>query len=115
MSTDPELIAAAKSRIVEISAKDAIAKHGTVVFLDVREPKETNLGTVAGAVLCPLDLLRERVESLVPKDTAVVVYCAGGSRSALATDAMQQMGYKSAVSLAGGFREWAMNGGEVDD
>jgi rhodanese-related sulfurtransferase len=115
MSTGQDLIAAAKTRIREIAPKDAAAKHGSAVFLDVREPQESNLGTIPGAMICPRGMLEVKVESLVAKDAEIVIYCAGGNRSALAADTMQQMGYTNVVSLAGGFRDWAMSGGAVDD
>jgi rhodanese-related sulfurtransferase len=116
MPSGSDLISAAKSRIREISPKDAAAKHGSAVFLDVREPQESNLGTIPGAVLCPRGMLEVKVEGLLAaRDAEIVVYCAGGGRSALAADTLQQMGYTNVVSLAGGFRDWAMSGGAVDD
>jgi len=40
------------------------------------------------------------------QDATVVLYCGGGSRSALAADTAQQMGYSNVLSLAGGWRSW---------
>ena len=42
--------------------------------------------------------------------TPLVLYCGGGYRSALAADALQQMGYPNAISLDGGWRAWQQAG-----
>jgi len=112
-----ELVAEAKTRITEIDAASAIVqqKKGGTVFLDVREPAEWNLGHVPDAVHIPRGQLEGKVEALVGRDKNVVIYCAGGSRSALAADTLQQMGYDHVASLKGGFRGWAEGGGDVED
>lgn len=112
-----DLIAEAKTRIKEINAANAIVqqKKGGTVFLDVREPSEWNLGHVPDAVHIPRGQLEGKVEGLIGRDSNVVIYCAGGSRSALAADTLQQMGYDRVASLEGGFRAWADSGGEVED
>jgi rhodanese-related sulfurtransferase len=48
-----------------------------------------------------------KIEETVP-DVAmpVILYCGGGSRSALAADNLQKMGYKNVASMAGGFKAW---------
>ncbi len=117
--TGRELIDDAKTRITEISPADAVSaaadKDKEVVFLDVREPNEWNMGHVPGAVHIPRGQLEGRVESVIDRDKRVVVYCAGGSRSALAADTLKQMGYDKVESLRGGFTEWAQAGGEVEE
>ncbi len=115
--TGRDLIDEAKSRITEVTPADAMssATDPDVVFLDVREPNEWNLGHVPGAVHIPRGQLEGRVESVIDRAKRVVVYCAGGSRSALAADTLKQMGYDNAVSLQGGFGEWAVQGGAVED
>ena len=44
------------------------------------------------------------------KDAKVVLYCGGGSRSALAADALQKMGYTNVFSLDGGFTAYKAAG-----
>jgi len=112
-----DLVDDAKARIREIDVAAAKAAHdaGDTVFLDVREPNEWNLGHVPGAVHVPRGQLEGKVEGVVGRDKRVVVYCAGGSRSALAADTLQQMGYDRVESLEGGFRGWAEGGGEIED
>jgi sulfur-carrier protein adenylyltransferase/sulfurtransferase len=112
-----DLVADAKARVTEIDAANAISTKaaGDTIFLDVREPAEWNLGHVPGAVHIPRGQLEGKVESLIGRDRNVVIYCAGGSRSALAADTLQQMGYEHVASLRGGFRSWAESGGDVED
>lgn len=77
------------------------------VALDVREPYEFATGVIAGAMLVPRADVPDRIRDLVPDPaTPVVVYCAGGVRSAYATRVMEELGYTGAVSLAGGMHAW---------
>ncbi|HEY5086939.1 MAG TPA: rhodanese-like domain-containing protein [Gemmatimonadaceae bacterium] len=112
-----DLIAEAKARVTEVDAANAIVqkRQGDTVFLDVREPSEWNLGHVPDAIHIPRGQLEGKVEALVDRDKNVVIYCAGGSRSALAADTLRQMGYEHVASLKGGFRGWAEGGGDIAD
>jgi len=52
-----------------------------------------------------------QIEEAVPdKSQKVVLYCAGGVRSLMAGNTLQQMGYKDVVSMAGGFGQWKGSG-----
>lgn len=116
MKTGKDLVNEAKARITEVSPKDALEVHArnAATFLDVRELNEANLGKIPGAVHLARGSLEGKVEAVLPRDARIVVYCAGGSRSALATDTLRQMGYENVSSLAGGFRGWAEAGGDID-
>jgi muramoyltetrapeptide carboxypeptidase len=111
-----DLIAEAKSRIREVSPAEArtMAERGDVVYLDVREPNEWNLGRVPGAVHIPRGTMETKVEQAIPRDREVVIYCATGNRSALAADTLRQMGYDRVSSMAGGWRDWVQTGGAVE-
>lgn len=112
-----ELVNDAKRRIREVSAADVRVmqtRGDPVVYLDVREQNEWNLGHLPRATLLPRGVLETSIEQRVPRDTKVIVYCASGNRSALAADTMQHMGYHDVASMAGGFRAWVDAGGEVD-
>ena len=116
--TPADLVADAKARITEISAADlrAMREGGAApVVVDVREPNEWNLGHVPGAVHIPRGWLEFKIEGAAGPDDKVVVYCAGGDRSALAADTLRAMGYRDVASLAGGFRAWYEAGGDVED
>jgi rhodanese-related sulfurtransferase len=56
-----------------------------MVLVDVREREETRAGTLPGALIVPRGFLEMQIEQKVPdKGAHVVLYCAGGVRSALA-------------------------------
>ena len=112
-----DLINDAKTRIREVTpaeVREMRARGESAVYLDVREPNEWNLGHLPGAMHIPRGTLETKVEAVVPRDRKVVIYCAGGNRSALAADTMQQMGYTDVVSMSGGFTGWAQSGGDVE-
>ena len=108
-----DLLADAKRAISEIDTEEAarrIAGGGTVV-LDVREPDEFEQGTLAGVVHIPRGHLEAQVETrIVDKTAPVIVYCAGGVRSAFAAKTLQELGYQDVVSMAGGFGRWKDEG-----
>lgn len=116
MKSGTDLINEAKSRIRELTAKEALALHvrGGATFLDVRDQQEVNLGKIPGATHISRGNLETKIEAVVPRDAEVVIYCASGNRSALAADTMRQMGYRQVSSLSGGFRGWAEAGGDID-
>jgi sulfur-carrier protein adenylyltransferase/sulfurtransferase len=116
--TAADMIAEAKSRIREVSAAEVAQSLGgpdAPVLLDVREPRETNLGRVAGAIVIPRGQLETNIESAVPRDAKLVIYCASGNRSAFAADTLQQMGYTNVASMVGGWNAWVGLGGPVED
>lgn len=117
MKSGTDLVNEAKARVIEVDAAQAIARksEGGTVFLDVREPNEWNLGHVASALHIPRGQLETKIEGTIDRDSNIVVYCAGGSRSALAADTLRQMGYDNVSSLKGGFRAWAEAGGDIED
>lgn len=116
--TGADLVEEARSRISEISPREACELQGSggdVLFLDVREPNEWNLGRVPGAVHLPRGNLESKVEGLIDRSQRVIVYCARANRSALAADTMQQMGYENVASMSEGFGGWIAVGGEVEE
>ena len=107
MASFRELLARTKANIIEISPAEAETQLGRATFLDVREQDEYDAGTVPGAIHIPRGFLESQVESRVPdRDTELVVYCAGGVRSAFAVETLTQLGYTRAASMAGGFGQW---------
>jgi len=111
LPTARELLNDAKSVITEVGTADAEARLGAATFLDVREPDEYQQGAVPGAVHLPRGNLEFQVEGrLVDKEAPIVVYCAGGARSALAARTLGDLGYRDVVSMAGGFNRWKDEG-----
>src|SRR5512144_3256642 len=103
MSGYRDLLAQAKRNIQEVDPADAEERLGDATFLDVRELDEYEQGAVPDAVFIPRGHLESQVENRVSKDKPVVVYCAGGNRSAFAAETLQELGYKEVASMRGGF------------
>ena len=90
------------------------------VIIDVREESEVyNLGLIKNAVHIPRGLLEFKLSPnspnnpvLINDDTNILVYCAGGYRSALAAKSLLDLGFNNVYNL-GGFQEWVESGGEI--
>ena len=108
-----ELLSQTKARIREISTAEAEAAREAdgAVVLDVREPDEYEQGAIPGSVHIARGNLESQVEGrLLDKDAPVVVFCAGGTRSAFAAETLGQLGYANVASVAGGFNKWKDEG-----
>jgi rhodanese-related sulfurtransferase len=103
-----KLVNDAKARVQEIdlAAYRKMRESGDPhVLVDTREESEWAAGHVADAIHLSKGIIERDIETKVPdKDTKLVLYCGGGFRSALVADNLQQMGYKHAISLDGGWR-----------
>ena len=76
-------------------------------FIDVREDNEWQKGHAAGARHLGKGIIERDVEKAIPDhDAEIILYCGGGYRSALAADALQQMGYTNVISMDGGWKRW---------
>lgn len=110
MPSFSDLLSTVKSRIREISVEDARARLGAAdapVIVDVRERDEFEQGFVGKAQWIPRGFLELKIEDAVPeRDREIIVYCAGGTRSALAAQSLAELGYTRVSSMAGGFRAW---------
>ncbi len=109
-------VAAVQGRVTEVSpaAVQEMLQDRTAQVFDVREDTEWAAGHVAGAAHLGKGIIERDIERLVPDVTApIVLYCGGGFRSALAADALQQMGYTNVKSMTGGWRGWNDIGGDV--
>ena len=116
--TATDLVNEAKKKISEISVADAKAKidsDASVIVLDVREPDEFKKGHIPKATNIPRGLLEFKVAKEIPnKDAQILVYCKSGGRSCLACSTLLEMGYKNAVSIAGGWQAWLKAGYPVE-
>src|SRR2546423_12048781 len=103
--TKAELLKTARGQVPEVApaelGKEPQGRRPVVV--DVREKDETDQGILPGSKQVPRGYLELRIEEAVPdRDTDVVLYCAGGTRSLLAGRTLQEMGYRKVRSLRGG-------------
>ncbi len=112
MATFRDLLSAAKAEITEIDTATAAERiaQGALV-LDVREPDEYDQGALPNAIHLPRGHLEAQIEGkLLDKHAQVVVYCAGGVRSAFAAKTLGDLGYTDVMSVAGGFGKWKDEG-----
>ena len=105
-----QLVDEAKSQIKEIGPDDLrqMQQSGEdFTVIDVRERDEQAKGTIPGAVNLPRGILEVNIDQVTTdKDRKLVLYCGGGSRSALAAVNLKKMGFRNVMSLAGGYRGW---------
>ena len=109
MASFRDLLATTKSEIREVTAGEAddLRQVEGAVTLDVREPDEYEQGALPDAVHIPRGTLETSIEMRIPDhETPLIVYCAGGTRSAFAAKTLAELGYTDVVSVVGGFNRW---------
>jgi rhodanese-related sulfurtransferase len=122
-TTVKEMMDAANAAVPKITVEEArtLVGQGNAVIVDVRDSAELQqTGKAKGALHIPRGSLEFRADvtagsrdpNLSP-DKTVILYCAAGSRAALAGKMLKDMGYKDVRNL-GGFADWAQGGGEID-
>jgi rhodanese-related sulfurtransferase len=119
-----EMVREAKQRVENLSVEQVAAEldSGDVLLVDVREPAELEQqGSIAGSVHAPRGMLEFFADPSSPyhrpefkRGTRVILHCAGGGRSALAADVLQEMGYANVAHLDGGLKAWKEAGQPVE-
>jgi rhodanese-related sulfurtransferase len=106
MAEEVQLPKAASEATKEVSREEAqqLVAEGAQL-IDVRAQHEWDAGRIAGAKHLPLAELSERVGE-IDDGRPVVLYCRGGNRSTMATDALAAAGY-NAAKLTEGIVGWA--------
>lgn len=117
MKTAHDLVLEAKAQIREVALDAAEAAiRAADVLLDVREADEFHAGHIPGALNIPRGLLEFKLSNdaqLAERTLKLVLYCKNSGRSALAADALREMGYRNVLSLAGGIEAWQAAGREL--
>ncbi|MEJ7838012.1 MAG: rhodanese-like domain-containing protein, partial [Thermomicrobiales bacterium] len=109
MPTFRDMLSQTKAGIAETNVTGArkLIDVSNPAILDVREDDEVADGMIPNATHIPRGYLELRVEQAVSdKSVPLLVYCAGGTRSALAAKSLADLGYSNVVSLEGGFDAW---------
>ncbi len=118
MSSFSKLIDQVKSQIRETDVEtvhERLQSGEDFAIIDVRERDEFADGHLPRAEFIPRGLLDLRIENAVTdKSRPVVLYCAGGTRSALAARTLEELGYENVESMAGGFGAWKRKGFEFE-
>ena len=117
-----ELLIEANDLVKRLSFDESVdlITNTQTVIIDVREESEVyNLGLIKNAVHIPRGLIEFKLSPnspnnpvLIDDNTNILVYCAGGYRSALAAKSLLDLGFKNVYNL-GGFQEWVESGGEI--
>ncbi len=111
--TFKELLSSTKKQIREVSVDEVnrvLKEQRPVRLIDVREPDEFSGGRIPGAMHIPRGFLELRIEDKAKREEEVILYCAGGTRSALAARTLIEMGYQNVVSMIGGYNRWTDSG-----
>src|SRR5438067_425480 len=115
MTSFRDLLQQTKQQITEVdtATADELRRQADAVVLDVREPDEFEQGAIPAALHIARGNLESSVESRISnRDALVIVYCAGGTRSAFAAKTLGELAYSRVVSVAGGFNKWKDEGRE---
>jgi len=128
MSIKPvsEMVAEAKGHLENLSVeqlRNEMGAESDLLLLDIREIQENvDLGTIPGAKHAPRGMLEFWADPASPyyrdyfaEGKRIVLFCAGGGRSALAAKALKNMGYPNVAHLAVGFNGWADAGETVEE
>ncbi|NUP09010.1 MAG: molybdopterin-synthase adenylyltransferase MoeB [Polyangiaceae bacterium] len=109
-TTYTDLIAEVRKQIRILTLEDLknrLDAKAPQILVDVREKEEARAGTIPGAINVPRGFLEMQIESKVAdKNANVVLFCAGGTRSALAAKTLQELGYTNVESANPGFVRW---------
>jgi sulfur-carrier protein adenylyltransferase/sulfurtransferase len=106
-----DLVNEAKQEIPEVVPSQLLDLADRVTILDVRESDEYEQGAIETARLVPRGMLEATIGTHVDDlDEKIIIYCAGGARSALAAQTLKRMGYSNVSSLQGGFGRWKNDG-----
>lgn len=104
MSSEPTAVP------IELSVTEAsqlLGNHpGSVTLIDVREPFETEICTIAGAKLIPMREIPAKLSEL-PKNRHLLILCHHGGRSLRVTEFLRQNGFDQVSNVTGGIDAWA--------
>ncbi len=107
MADDADLLAryAPDPDFIDQAALKTIKEHPSVLLVDIRTPWEWEGGRIPGAVLIPLQELRERLDE-IPRDRHVILYCRTANRTRQGLRILRNAGYPSVRHLRGGIHAW---------
>jgi sulfur-carrier protein adenylyltransferase/sulfurtransferase len=116
--TYSDLLQETRASIKQVSLeelKGRLEKRDPITLVDVREKDEWRQGFIPGAVHVARGFLEMQAGSRLPdKKANIVVYCAGGIRSAFAAKALQELGYENVESANPGYGDWKDKGFPIE-
>ena len=114
IKTAQTLVSEAMQEIKTISVDEAykLLEENNCNLIDIRDTKELDLtGTVENSINIPRGLIEFQLDpnsalfqnGVINPNKEIVLFCAAGGRSALATKTLKEMGYKKVCHIQGGF------------
>lgn len=110
-----DLVKEAKQQVKNLTPQQVQEElaSGKATLIDIRESEEFRNGVIPGSVHAPRGMIEFYADASLPyhkpvfdKDKRLILHCASGGRSALATQTLQQMGYDKVAHLDGGINAW---------
>ena len=118
--TIAQVLADARTRLLRVAPQQAHAEHAAgALLVDIRPAAQRAVeGGVPGAVVIERNVLEwrldpaspDRIPAVTGHDQVVVVVCSEGYSSSLAAAALQDLGFRNATDLVGGFQAWKATG-----
>jgi hydroxyacylglutathione hydrolase len=94
-----------QSRLSVTAFNDRISTVSDVVLIDIRNAGEVELGSIPHALHISLASLLGRLDEL-DRTKPIVVFCAGGYRSSIASSLLKSHGFSDVSDLIGGYSAW---------
>ena len=125
ITSSAELVNKALKKIKTISTDEAYSKmnEGKSNIIDIRDIRELQReGSIDGAVHIPRGMLEFWLDPSSPyfknnnfsdKSKKIILFCAGGLRSALGAKSLKDMGYDNIAHVQGGFASMCLNGFKI--
>src|SRR3989338_928986 len=86
--------------------KEMLDRNEDLIFVDMRNEYESNIGKFKNAIILPMRNFRELPEAVKEienlKDKRIVAYCTGGIRCEKATAYLNEIGFKDVSQIKGG-------------
>jgi len=120
-----DLVKEAKQQIENLTPSQVKSEleNGNATLIDIREGEELKQnGRIPGSVHASRGMLEFYADASLPyhkpefdKDKRIILHCASGGRSALATTTLKQMGYNNVAHLDGGIKAWREEGMAIEE
>jgi rhodanese-related sulfurtransferase len=102
----------------QIPVEDFLARRKAnpkSIVIDVRDDDKWEEGHIPGAIHIQKTKVAEEIASKVSdKDTEIFTHCGGGTSGPRAAALLNEMGYKNAKAIQGGFRAYKGSGEEIE-
>ena len=106
-----EVVEYRQPRYAEVSSEKAaeLIKKNDPLILDVRTLAEHRQGHIQNSMLIPVQELQSRLKELTDyKNREILIYCATGNRSTVASKILIDNDFKQIINLRYGIYEWYM-------